>query len=152
MTLIADASLELWNPNSGYAFDIQVGGLDDVPVVRGDNVVIPGKDGQTWMPKVADHFPVVLRGIVMGEAGAKTARASYLDRITALKAIFDPTEEPFTLTITSPLEGLESGESYTITVEFLRFTVIDEGAHYRYMDIECQAIGDPPAWAATGGS
>jgi hypothetical protein len=151
MTLLADA-LELWAPASGYAFEIVSGGPNDLPVFRGENVTLPSKEGQTYMTKVADHLPLVLHGLVTGEAaGATSAAQSFRTRMDALNDVVHPDNGQFTLTITG-IEGLATGEQATITVEWLRYTTIQRGAHYRYLDIECQCLSDPPGWTVTSGS
>jgi len=152
MTLQVEA-LELWAPDAGYAFEIKQGGPDDLPVYRGENVTHPTKPGQTWMPKVTDHRLVTLHGQVAGEAGMLvTAPESYLDRITALNTIIDPANGLFSITLAAPFEGLASGETATLEVEFLRWVILNEGAFYRYGDIECICLDDPPSWVVDTGS
>jgi hypothetical protein len=152
MTLLVDA-LELWAPTAGYAFEIAEGGPDDLPVYRGANVTIPQKPGQTVMPKVADSMVVILHGQVHGEAGGGlSASESYLDRITALNNILDPDAGTFTITVAGEQEGLSTGETATITVEFQRWTKSLQGSHFRYGEIECVCVSDPPVWVVSAGS
>lgn len=142
--LVADG-LELRAADSGYFFEIKTGGPDAHPTVRGEDVVIPGKDGRVAMNRVLDQRLVTLYGIVMGEAGGgDTARESFRARMDALKAVFDPVEAPFPLTIHSPLHGVAG--SATLNVRFLRFVEKDYSEVYRIMDIECECIDDPPEW------
>ena len=152
MTLLADA-LELWSPSNGYAFEVRRGRPGkDLPVFRGENVVLPSKAGQTYMPKVADHFPLTLYGQVVGAGAGQSAAESFMDRMQALKDILDPDAGEFVLTLNSGAEGLASGESATITVEFVRWTIAQEGGFYRFGDIECLCISDPPGWTINAGS
>lgn len=37
-------------------------GFDDFPTFRGENVIVPGKDGRTEMTRRKDLWPVLLRG------------------------------------------------------------------------------------------
>lgn len=152
MTLLAEAT-ELWAPSSGYAFEVRRGKpVKDLAVFRGENVVIPAKEGQTYMPKVADHLMVVLYGSVVGDSTGQTAAESYMDRMGTLNTILDPDNGQFTLTLTDGAEGLAEGEQATITVEFLRWVVEREGLHYRLGEIELLCISDPPGWTVTEGS
>ncbi len=151
MSLTADSTLELQDPDNGIYFEVAQGGLDDAPAVRGDNVVIPGKPGQTHMTKVEDHLLVTLHGYVEGQgATAAEQRVDYRALMDSIKAVFDPTAEPFDLVATGgePYynEGLDTGETATITVEFLRFTGPPGNGVAREFDIECRCISDPPAW------
>jgi hypothetical protein len=142
--LVAD-SLELQDASAGYYFEIRQGGLDGHPEVRGSDVTIPGKPGQTWMPKVAHARPVTLHGIVMGQSSMGTTTAeSFRTRMDALRGVFDPAAEPFPLTIHDPLHGV-SGTA-TINVVFLRFVNHAWSEHFTVMDIECVCIDDPPEW------
>jgi len=151
--LVADSTLELQAPSSGYYFEIIEGGLDAHPSVRGDDVTIPGKSGRTAMNRVADVRDIVLHGIVFGEAsGGTSVSESFRSRMDALLAIFDPTEDPFSLTIHAPLHGLAAGSSASLNVRFLRFVTRQAGEHYRYMDIECECIDSPPDWVVAVGS
>jgi hypothetical protein len=150
MARLLAESLELQDVASGYYFEIRAGGLDDVPSVRGSDTIIPGKAGREFRDRVADLMPVTLHGIVFGAAsGADSAEESYRLRAAALKAVFDPTADPFPITIHAPLEGLPSGTA-TLNVRFLRFVVGHQGAYFRIMDIECECIDSPPEWVVEG--
>lgn len=150
--IVADG-LEMQDIATGRWFEIRVGGLDASPVVRGENVTIPSKTGQTWMAKVADHFPVTLHGIVFG-TGA-TPKADYLDKMDALRAVFSPLVNPFDIVVHPDAAGvggrLTTGQTATITVEFLRFVGPPAmGDEARTFDIECVCISDPIGWQVVG--
>lgn len=147
--LLAEA-LELQDDPNGYWFEFARGGLDDVPQVRGDNLVIPGRAGEFWMPKEYAGMLVTLRGSVHGTPGGG-APESYLARMAALLAVFSPLAEAITLTIHPTAQGvgggLGAGETATLDVEFLRVTGMPAMAdRWRNIDLECRAIGDPPLW------
>ena len=147
MSRIVAGGLEMQDIASGRWFEISVGGLDSSPEVRGSNVTIPGKTGQTHMAKVADSFPVTLHGIIFGD----TAGTSYLDRMTVLRAVFDPTADPFNIVVHPDARGvggrLGTGQTATITVEFLRFVGPPAvGDEVRVLDIECVCYSDPIGW------
>jgi hypothetical protein len=146
MSRIVAGGLEMQDITNGRWFGITVGGLDAVVVPRGENVVIPGKTGQIWMPKVADLMPVTLHGVVFGTNS--TPRVDYLDKMDAIRAVFDPLDAPFNIVVHPDAVGvggkLATGETATITVEFLRFTGPPAvGDEVREFDIECQCISDP---------
>jgi hypothetical protein len=149
MSRIVAGGLEMQDITNGRWFGITVGGLDAVVVPRGENVVIPGKTGQIWMPKVADLMPVTLHGVVFGTNS--TPRVDYLDKMDAIRAVFDPLDAPFNIVVHPDAVGvggkLATGETATITVEFLRFTGPPAvGDEVREFDIECQCISDPMGW------
>jgi hypothetical protein len=149
MSRIVAGGLEMQDITNGRWFGITVGGLDAVVVPRGENVVIPGKTGQIWMPKVADLMPVTLHGVVFGTNS--TPRVDYLDKMDAIRAVFDPLDQPFNIVVHPDAVGvggkLATGETATITVEFLRFTGPPAvGDEVREFDIECQCISDPMGW------
>lgn len=150
--IVADG-LELQSLTNGCWFEITVGGLDASPTVRGENVTLPSKTGQTWMTKKADHMLVTLHGIVFG-TGA-TPQADYLDKMDALKAVFDPLSEPFNIVVHPTAAGvggrLTGAQTATITVEFLRFVGPPAvGDEVRVFDIECRCISDPIGWQVVG--
>lgn len=152
MTLLAD-STELWDVTNGYACELRKGRPGkDLPVFRGTNTVVPGQAGQTHRPKVADHFLVTIYAEVIGDGTGQSAAESYLTRMEVLNAILNPDNGQFTLTLNNGAEGLASGEQATITVEFLRWIIEQEGPHYRTGEIECISVSTPPGWTVTEGS
>jgi hypothetical protein len=152
--LVAD-TLELQDLDAGYWVTISTGGLDASPTVRGVDTVIPGKSGRIARDRKADTLNIILHALVTGEGSTHAAiRVSYLSRMTALRAIFDPTADPFSLTIhpTAVAVGGKIGDSQTATlnVRFLRFTGPPAiGDEVREFDIECECVDSPPAWVIT---
>lgn len=155
VSIVAESSppgpLELQDPANGVLFFVEKGGLDDHPVVRGKNVTIPAKAGQTWMPKVDDHLLVTLHGYVEGQGATIAAqRLDYRALMDAIRAVFDPTAAPVEIAVHGgePFhnEGLGEGEVATIEVEFLRFTGPAGNGLVREFDIECRCVSDPVAW------
>lgn len=151
MSITAGGTLELQDPDNGVLFFFSRGGLDDHPVVRGTNVTIGRKPGQTWKPKVADHQLVTLHGYVEGQGASLAAqRIDYRALTDAIRAVFDPTAAPFELAVVGgePFynEGLDASETATITVEFLRFVGPPSNGLVREFDIECRCISDPVEW------
>lgn len=149
MSRIVAGGIELQDITNGRWFGISVGGLDAVVVKRGENVTIPGKTGVTWMPKVGDSMPVTLHGMVWGTGG--NPGTDYLDKMDNLRTVFDPLDPPFNIVVHPDAVGvggrLATGETATITVEFLRFTGPPAvGDQVREFDIECMCISDPLGW------
>ena len=94
-SIVADGTLELQDRSLGYVFEVVDGGLDDIPAVRGGNVMIPQKAGLTWMPKVENHMLVTLHGTVYGDPSmGVTARESYRSRMAALHRDLQPDGHP----------------------------------------------------------
>lgn len=150
--IVADG-LELQDIANGRWFEISVGGLDGVPEVRGSNVTIPGKTGQTILPKVADAWPVVLHGLIFGTSGSPAE--DYLDRMDALRAVFDPIGGAFNIVVHPDAVGvggrLNGVQTATITVEFQRFVGLPAaGDSVRELDIECVCYSDPIGWQVVG--
>lgn len=148
---VAD-TLELQDPTNGYMGTISAGGLDSIPTVRGEDDIVPGASGRVTRTRVGDSLPVVIHMLVMGSGSTHDAIAeSYLTRMTALKDVFDPTADPFTLTIhpTAKAVGgkVASGKTATIKVRCLRFVGPPAiGDEVREFDIECESVDSPPVW------
>lgn len=85
-------------------------GLNDVPEVRGKDVVVPAADGQEFRNRRADRRRILLAGIVRGSgADVATQQADYRNNVQTLQALFDPTADPAILEAT-----LEDGTIQTI--------------------------------------
>lgn len=144
--IVADGTLELQDLTNGFWFEIVEGGLDAIAVVRGENVTIPAKDGQTVMTKVFDRMPVTLHGTVWGTSGT-----SYLTKMDTIRAIFDPTAGELDIVVHPDATGVGgrvgTGEIATITVEFVRLVGPPAvGDQVRTFDLECVCYSDPPGW------
>jgi hypothetical protein len=149
MSAIDADGLELQDLPNGYWFEIVVGGLDASPLVRGGNYVIPGLAGQIWAPKQAHEWPLTLHGTVHGDGA--TPEESYSQRMDALLDVFDPTDEPFFITVHPAAVGVggrvPAGGSASIEVEFLRLVGPPaRGDQFRIFDLECRCISNPPGW------
>lgn len=83
--------------------------------VRGDDVVIPGKAGRTWMPKVEDGRPIELRGYVLGQGATLSARQqSWRELTDELMAVLDFTAAAGALEVSGPYLGIPDGFAYSI--------------------------------------
>ena len=119
-----------------------VSGWRDGLVVRGEDIVIPGKSGRDQEGRVADYRVVVLHGIVLGTSESKWDSVS-----TTLDGLFDPSDNAKNLVVTSPYMGLSAG-SRTISarVESVR---VDQIVPYLVSEwtVILHAYGSPPDWS-----
>jgi hypothetical protein len=113
-----------WTPDGGERFDCQqdrlgwhleiVTGFDEVPSVRGEDVIIPGRVGRLAGSRIGDLLSIELVGSVRGdlEDGSPMTEAerleSYRANVRELQAQFDPT-------LVGVVDVLgEDGTTYTI--------------------------------------
>ena len=151
--LVADTlELQDWT-TGGYWITISVGGLDAIPSVKGTDTIYPRKTGRRRRARKSDALPVTLHAVVTGTGSTHDAiRESYLARMTALRAIFDPeAAAPFSLTIhpTAKAVGgkVGTGQTATLNISVVRFTGPPAiGDEVREFDIECECVDSPPAW------
>lgn len=75
-----------------YAFALQARtGLDSTPGLRGDNLVVPGRDGEVWQPKDYGTGRLVLDLFVTGmtaEGDESTPEDHFRSNLDALLAVF----------------------------------------------------------------
>lgn len=118
-----------------------VSGWHDGIEVRGINVVIPGKSGQTFQTRIKNLRVVRLSGIVLG-----TDEANWKAVMSTLEGIFDPSLSPGNLVVTAPYLGLTSG-TRTISAYTVDYRTVDRvpGLVTEY-DVTLNAIGSPPDW------
>lgn len=86
-----------------------VRGLNERPVPRGVDLVVPSRAGRIARNRVADVLAIELRGYVQG-ASASAFRTKSL----AVRALFNPTAEPVNV-----VASLESGGTATIAARTL---------------------------------
>lgn len=137
--------------SDGLWFDL-ASGLAEPAEVRGDDVVIPGKAGRTWMPKVADRRVIELRGHVHGMGVTLADRqAHFRERTDALMAVLDFTAAAGTLEVLGPYLGIEDGMVYEIEAVSVNVVGGDVKSTMTFQrwSIRLEALGDPPAWVIT---
>lgn len=142
-------SQELQDLAQGVWCDVIEGDLFSFPVVRGGNLVIAGKAGQTPMTTVGDHLDVKLEMRVWGDGDTGAARrASYRTRMAAINAILEYSGKVVRLVAHPPNLGLASGETATIDVQFVRTSGIGNpmGWETRLYELDLRCISDPPEW------
>lgn len=77
--------------NSSAIFLELISGLNETPIVRGNDVIVPQRAGRIQGTRIRDMLQIELRGIVMGATGA-TELTSYRTKVAAFRALFDPTK------------------------------------------------------------
>lgn len=124
------------------------GGPDDIPDVRGRDVVIPGRTGQIYGSRKEHRLGIMLRGWVAGAGPTEVLqrRDTALAR-QALHDLFDPTGGEGTLHVET-----EDGVEWEIEAfpEALIWQANDEGIPtHRTVSVRLTAV-DPPYWTTTG--
>lgn len=124
-------------------------GLAEPPEVRGDDVLIPGKPGRTWMPKVADRRLIELRGHVHGMGVTLSDRQeAWREATDALMAVLDFTAAAGALEVDGPYLGIPAGVTYSIQAVAVNTVGGDvQGTMtFQLWSVRLEALGDPPEW------
>lgn len=119
-----------------------VRGLDEPADVRGADTVIPAGTGRVARNRVADRRTIELAGFVAGTGGDEAAqRADFRAAVEQLRALFDPTRAPATLSVL-----LEDGASTaTILARPVNMAYSDGPLpSYREVSIELESV--VPDW------
>jgi hypothetical protein len=120
-----------------------VGGLDDSPTVRGEDVTVPYADGQTTRPRRFHERRILLAGHVTG-TGATTALAQgdYRGNVKAMLALFDAAAAAADL-----VASLEDGTTATVAARTLSVVTVPVApSEWSSVSIELLAVED---WAIT---
>jgi hypothetical protein len=122
-------------------------GLDSGPRVRGVDTIIPSATGRIARNRVADGRTIGLDGFVMG-AGADLVmqRDDFRDAIEQLRALFDPTLAPGTLSVI--LEGGTVAEIDARTMPEEPEWGPIRMPTYREFSVDLEAVDDE--WSLTG--
>lgn len=116
-------------------------GLDELPRVRGKDLVIPGAAGRTERNRINDTLVLELRGVVTAdpaETDPVLAATSYRDNMTVVRNLFAADRA------VAPLVALlEDATSRTIDARPMNIVIPRklEGA-YAELSIELEAYGD----------
>lgn len=133
-------SVELRSPTDGLWFVI-LGGRWDGLEVRGEDTVVPGKDGEIERDRVPGARLIRLHGVAFG-----TSEADWADSRAAMEAIFDETLTSGTLAVSGYLCGTGTASS-SISARVDSVTTLDRVDELvTEYDITLRAIGDPPDW------
>ena len=144
--------LELQNHLVYIWLDVMSGGRFSLPVMRGENIVYPGKAGQTagvtadWF--VPDYLPLKLHGDVQGVGDTPAdRRASFATTMGALTSLLEYEGKVVRLVAHPPNEALAIGQTATIDLQFLRLVRGNpRGWQEDTIDIDLQCISDPMGW------
>jgi len=97
-------------------------GINDVPSVRGTDVVVPHKIGQTAGTRRADKLAIELTGWVLANgATADLLVAAFREIVESLKALFDPADGYQTLAAT-----LEDGSEAMIAARVVGLVITEQ--------------------------
>lgn len=112
-------------------------GLNEPPGVRGADVIVPSKVGRIQGTRVKDMVTVILEGIVWGAQGA-TELSSYRVKVTAFRALFDPTVSG------SLVATLEDASTKTLTLARTTSVMWDPlGASIARVNVQLEStVGD----------
>lgn len=126
-------------------------GFAEPPRVRGDDVVIPGKAGRTWMPKVEDGRLIELRGYVLGRGDTLEERQQDWRELTdSLMAVLDFTAAAGTLAVSGPYLGIPDGFTYSIDAVAVNAVGgdIESTMTYQLWSVQLEALAGVP-WNLT---
>lgn len=122
-----------------------VRGLGEVPTVRGEDTIIPSATGRTARSRVADTLRLEAQGWVLGEGvGEAAQRADFRDAVDELRALMDPTQDPYTIEV-----EVEDGSTRTILARPLNIVWgEDRIPSMCYASLEWESVA--PTWTAGG--
>ena len=132
---LATIWLDIWNPF-------------EPSEVRGDDLVIPEKSGQTPMTKIKHRRIIELRGHVNGIGGSQSERSeSFWSASEALRDVMDFDLAPGTLQWLSPYLGLPSGSQslQARAVDAIPGPITNRMSFQRWT-FRLVCVDDPPEW------
>lgn len=90
-------------------------GMYEGPEVRGSDTVVPSRTGRIARNRVADRWVIELEGYVAGRGATEAAqREHFLDLVDIVRALFDPTSLPATLSAEMQDGGTRTIEARTL--------------------------------------
>ena len=122
--------------------------------VRGEDLVIPGKEGRTALNRIKDVRSVELWGWVRGRGVTRTERLEDWNTSTlALMALMDFTAAPGALQVSTPTMGLAAGVERTVQAVCRNAVAGDVRGQWsvpiQTWTFELEVISDPPDWVVT---
>lgn len=92
-------------------------GLDEVWEVRGRDTILPGVDGRVPRVRLRDTLAIEAEGWVLGTGSTYANQLdSFRTHVDALRALMDPTQDPYTLTVTLEDGGTRSIEARPVNI------------------------------------
>lgn len=123
-------------------------GLDDVPEVRGEDVVIPRAPGRFATNRRMDRLIIEAEGFVMGTGlDESTQRSDFRTSIEILRDVMNPTHDPYNLVVT-----VEDGSTRTITARPMNIVWGDDDIPtFREGTLQWESV-DASDWGLPDGS
>lgn len=123
-------------------------GLGEIPTVRGEDQVVPGRAGRIARARVADQMSIELEGWVGGisddDPVVITEPEAYITLVRELVALFDPTQVPKALACT-----LADGSTASILVRVSPPLLWDEKIAGRHAKLNVALVSVVPTWTIT---
>jgi hypothetical protein len=110
VTSIVVDSVDLTRSDGRLLFRI-TRGLNEVPEVRGQDVVVPGRSGRIARNRKLDRLPIEATGMVMASGASESLRlADFRSLVETLRDLMNPVQDPYEIVAT-----VEDGTTRTIT-------------------------------------
>lgn len=119
-------------------------GLNNVPAVRGQDIVVPHLAGQVVGNRKADKLPIELVGWILANGVTPSIIAgAFRTIVESLKAVFDPTLDPRVLAAT-----LEDGSAAAINARVTALVIEEKvTSHVASISVAMESID--PYWVIT---
>lgn len=123
-------------------------GLGEVPSVRGVDQVVPRREGKIARARVGDKMALELEGLVRGipDEGDDdpSEAAAYYTLVAEVRAIFDPTKDPWVLSVEMP-----NGDTWSINVRTVPPLLWEEIIPSRLARLNVALESVDPDWTIT---
>lgn len=121
-----------------------VRGLTEVVEVRGQDLIVPAREGQIVRNRVGNRLVIELRGWIRGVGSGETGdRADFAANRAVFRSLFDPRLDPGDLVAT-----LEDGSEQTIAARTLN--VISDQVVPSFVNVSVELESVSPDWTVTG--
>lgn len=121
-----------------------VRGLTEVVEVRGQDLIVPAREGQIVRNRVGHRLPIELRGWIrgVGASDEDDDRTDFATNRTAFRALFNPRLDPGALVAT-----LEDGSTQTIDARTLNVITDPVVPTFERVSVELESVD--PDWVVT---
>lgn len=135
-------SVDVQDSDPGIFLEI-VRGLNETPMVRGTDTIVPSRPGRIAGDRVEDSLALELVGLVIGVGATEAlARASFAALRQTVRELFRRNRAPFEIAAT-----LEDGTVATINARPLNTIWNRVGPTYYQVSIELESVD--PDWVIT---
>lgn len=120
-------------------------GVNEMPSVRGVDVIVPALEGRVWRPRIKDVHKLVLTGWVWGIGATDTdARAAFRANMDTIRADFSPDGDP------QALEALfEDGSTRTLDARPVNI-LVNEPVASLFASVSIELVSVTPDWTGAG--